>query len=211
MTDKVLSPPAHVEPVVFTRDQLDWLPWLEPMAEQDLTARHMAGLVDAARAKSPYFRLLARDPEVLEARTRTDKDIFYNPEAGLPRAFIPGIHKYIALRLLVVSGRAPPKQAGFARGTFTGQSNAGQEDAYLRKFDLSGNTIWTREFGTSSSDEAMGVGLDSSGVYVTGITNGTLPGQTSAGSQDAFARKYDTSGNVTTHGDSCGSWCSSQP
>ena len=86
MTDKVLSPPAHVEPVVFTRDQLDWLPWLEPMAEQELTARHMAGLVDAARAKSPYFRLLARDPEVLEARTRTDKDIFYNPEAGLPRA-----------------------------------------------------------------------------------------------------------------------------
>ncbi|HYR67662.1 MAG TPA: peroxidase-related enzyme, partial [Reyranella sp.] len=86
MTDKVLSPPDHVEPVVFSRDQLDWLPWLEPMAEQDLTARHMAGLVDAARAKSPYFRLLARDPEVLEARTRTDKDIFYNPEAGLPRA-----------------------------------------------------------------------------------------------------------------------------
>ena len=86
MTDKVLSPPDHVEPVVFTRDQLDWLPWLEPMAEHDLTARHMAGLVDAARAKSPYFRLLVRDPEVLEARTRTDKDIFYNPEAGLPRA-----------------------------------------------------------------------------------------------------------------------------
>src|SRR5258707_15473326 len=63
MTDKVLSPPAHVEPVVFTRDMLDWLPWLEPMAEQDLTARHMAGLVDAARAKSAYFRLLVRDPE----------------------------------------------------------------------------------------------------------------------------------------------------
>jgi alkylhydroperoxidase domain protein len=86
MTDKVLSPTDHVEPAVFTRDQLDWLPWLEPMAEHDLTARHMAGLVDAARAKSPYFRLLVRDPEVLEARTRTDKDIFYNPEAGLPRA-----------------------------------------------------------------------------------------------------------------------------
>src|SRR5260370_32848397 len=86
MTDKVLSPPVHVEPVVFTRDQLDWLPWLEPMAEQDLTARHMAGLVDAARAKSPYFRLLARDPELLEARTRTDKDSLSNPEAGLPPA-----------------------------------------------------------------------------------------------------------------------------
>jgi alkylhydroperoxidase domain protein len=71
---------------VFTRDMLDWLPWLEPMAEQDLTVRHMTGLVDAARAKSAYFRLLVRDPEVLEHRTKTDKDIFYNPEAGLPRA-----------------------------------------------------------------------------------------------------------------------------
>jgi len=86
MTDKTLTPPPHTEPVVFTRDMLDWLPWLEPMAEQDMTERHLASLVDAARVKSPYFRLLARDPDVLEARTRTDKDIFYNPEAGLPRA-----------------------------------------------------------------------------------------------------------------------------
>ena len=65
---------------------LDWLPWLEPMAEQDLTERHMTALVDAARAKSAYFRLLVRDPDVLEHRTKTDKDIFYNPTAGLPRA-----------------------------------------------------------------------------------------------------------------------------
>jgi len=85
-TEKTLTPPPHTEPVVFTRDMLDWLPWLEPMAEADMTARHLTSLVDAARVKSPYFRLLARDPDVLEARTRTDKDIFYNPEAGLPRA-----------------------------------------------------------------------------------------------------------------------------
>jgi len=86
MTDKTLTPPPHTEPVVFTRDMLDWLPWLEPMAEADMTEHHIRSLVDAARVKSPYFRLLARDPDVLEARTRTDKDIFYNPEAGLPRA-----------------------------------------------------------------------------------------------------------------------------
>jgi alkylhydroperoxidase domain protein len=86
MTDKTLTPSGHTEPVTFTRDMLEWLPWLEPLAESELTPRHMAGLVDAARAKSPYFRLLARDPDVLGARTRTDKDIFYNPDAGLPRA-----------------------------------------------------------------------------------------------------------------------------
>jgi len=26
MTEKTLTPPPHTEPVVFTRDMLDWLP-----------------------------------------------------------------------------------------------------------------------------------------------------------------------------------------
>src|SRR3954453_11591476 len=86
MPDTVLEPPPHTVPVVFTRALLDWLPWLEPLAVEELTEKHMASLVDAARVKSPYFRLLARDPDALRARTRTDKDIFYNPDAGLPRA-----------------------------------------------------------------------------------------------------------------------------
>jgi len=86
MPDTVLVPPDHTAPVSFTRAQLEWLPWLEPLMAEAMTDRHMASLVDAARVKSPYFRLLARDPDALEARTRTDKDIFYNPDAGLPRA-----------------------------------------------------------------------------------------------------------------------------
>lgn len=73
-------------PNVFTQDELGWAPWLEPLTESDLTDRHWAGLVDASRSKSPYFMLLAHDPEVLEARTKADKDIFYNPNGGLPRA-----------------------------------------------------------------------------------------------------------------------------
>ena len=82
----VITHPGNHEPTAFTQAQLEWLPWLPPLPEDELTERHYAGLVDAARAKSPYFRLLARDPDTLGARTRTDKDIFYNPEAGLPRA-----------------------------------------------------------------------------------------------------------------------------
>jgi alkylhydroperoxidase domain protein len=86
MTDKTIPQSGHVVPAVFTRDMLDWLPWLEPVPADKMTERQLASLVDAARVKSDYFRLLARDPDVLEARTRTDKDIFYNPDAGLPRA-----------------------------------------------------------------------------------------------------------------------------
>src|SRR4051812_48200642 len=86
MPDTVIEPPPHTVPVVFTRALLDWLPWLEPLAVEALSERHIAALVDAARVKTAYFRLLARDPDALRARTLTDKDIFYNSDAGLPRA-----------------------------------------------------------------------------------------------------------------------------
>ncbi|MEV0581851.1 alkylhydroperoxidase domain protein [Nonomuraea sp. NPDC050310] len=70
----------------FTQDSLGWSPWLEPLAEEELTAAHLEALVDRARAASPYFRLLARDPGILHARTQTDLDVFYNADGGLPRA-----------------------------------------------------------------------------------------------------------------------------
>ena len=86
MTDSVLHQAVANPPAAFTRDELDWLPWLEPVPEGTLTEQQRAALVDAARAKSAYFRLLAHDPAVLHARTLADKDIFYNTDAGLPRA-----------------------------------------------------------------------------------------------------------------------------
>ncbi|MCB8821226.1 alkylhydroperoxidase domain protein [Microvirga rosea] len=86
MSESILSHPENTEPVIFTQEELGWLPWLEPYPADQLTERHWAGLVDASRSKSPYFLLLARDPDVLQARTKTDKDIFYNTADGLPRA-----------------------------------------------------------------------------------------------------------------------------
>jgi len=86
MTKAVTAHPDNQEPTELTLETLDWLPWLAPPEENVLTDRQRASLVDAARSKSTYFRLLARDPDILEARTRTDKDIFYNTSSGLPRA-----------------------------------------------------------------------------------------------------------------------------
>src|SRR5690242_1476947 len=86
MSEHIVVQDNRHGPVVFTQEELGWLPWLEPLPEAELTERHFAGLVDRSRAKSDYFRLLVRDPEVLEARTRTDKDILYNTADGLPRA-----------------------------------------------------------------------------------------------------------------------------
>lgn len=86
MTDIVLDRPGAEYPLAFTQDRLGWEPWLAPLTEEELTDAHWEALVDKARAKSPYFRLLARDPAILQARTRTDNDIFYNADGGLPRA-----------------------------------------------------------------------------------------------------------------------------
>jgi alkylhydroperoxidase domain protein len=86
MSESIVTHADNAEPVAFTQEELGWLPWLEPLPADQLTERHWAGLVDASRSKSPYFLLLVRDPDVLEARTKTDKDIFYNAKDGLPRA-----------------------------------------------------------------------------------------------------------------------------
>jgi hypothetical protein len=90
--------------------------------------------------------------------------------------------------------------AGSARGTLPGQTSAGGRDAYVRKYNSGGTEQWTRQFGSSSDDTANGVSADSSGVYVAGYTDGTLPGQTSAGGYDAFVRNYDLDGTeLWTH------------
>ncbi len=85
MAENIIAVPVQNPPAVFTQEEIGWTPWIEPLSEGELTERHYAGLVEEARAKSAYFRLLVRDPEVLEARTKLDKDVFYNTRTGLPR------------------------------------------------------------------------------------------------------------------------------
>lgn len=73
-------------PEGFTQQTLGWVPWLAPIPEDELSEPQRAALIDEFRIKRPYFRLLVRDAEALEARTLTDKDIFGNDDGGLPLA-----------------------------------------------------------------------------------------------------------------------------
>lgn len=75
----------HIPPA-FTQDQLWWEPWLPPLEPAELTPAHHHGIVERPRASLPYFRLLARDPGILRARTLADLDIFTNADGGLGRA-----------------------------------------------------------------------------------------------------------------------------
>jgi len=86
--------------------------------------------------------------------------------------------------------------AGHTAGALQG-TNLGSTDAFVRKYDATGNEVWTRQFGTANPDEALGAAVDATGFYVGGKTAGALPGQTSGslGQDDAFLRKYDFNGN----------------
>jgi hypothetical protein len=86
--------------------------------------------------------------------------------------------------------------AGATQGKLPGQTGAGDADGFLRKYTLDGTELWTRQFGTRESDEVLSMAMDSSGLYLAGMTAGAIGGQTSAGSADAFLRKYDFSGGV---------------
>src|SRR4029077_2399801 len=67
---------------------------------------------------------------------------------------------------------------------------------YLRKYDLTGNVLWTRQFGSVFEDQARGVAVDATGVYVVGTIGASLADRTESNRYDAFIRKYDASGNL---------------
>jgi hypothetical protein len=88
-------------------------------------------------------------------------------------------------RLRPVGERGQRRQRagrGYTDGTLPGQSSAGGSDAFVRKYDAAGAEVWTRQFGTASNDSPQSVSVGSDGsVLVAGYTDGTLPGQSSAG------------------------------
>ena len=86
--------------------------------------------------------------------------------------------------------------AGTTSGMIAGQPSPGVVDAVVAKYDFNGQPVWTRQFGTSNYDDALGIAVSAQGVYVAGNTTGALPGQVNAGDYDAFVRKYDAGGRV---------------
>ncbi|AFZ60550.1 SBBP repeat-containing protein [Anabaena cylindrica FACHB-243] len=87
--------------------------------------------------------------------------------------------------------------AGFTTGAFAGNTNAGNDDGYITKYNPDGSQAWIKQFGTSGTDYAIGTGNDSAGnVYTAGYTNGAFAGATNLGSNDGFITKYTSAGTL---------------
>jgi hypothetical protein len=75
---------------------------------------------------------------------------------------------------------------------------SGGNDAFVAKLDTDGNLLWNTFLGGSSPDEGYAVAADGSSVYVTGDSYASWgsPIRPFSGSQDAFAAKLDSDGNL---------------
>ncbi|MEN8956604.1 MAG: SBBP repeat-containing protein, partial [Flavobacteriales bacterium] len=81
----------------------------------------------------------------------------------------------------------------------------GSFDIFIQKLNASGNLVWAKSFGGTSSDYGTSISVDGSGnAYTTGSFSGTVdfdPGSgvsnlTSNGSSDIFIQKLNASGNL---------------
>lgn len=79
---------------------------------------------------------------------------------------------------------------GFLLG---GQSTNGANgfDQYLIRTNDSGDTLWTKKFGTPGTDNIEYIAVGNNGFYLGGGTNGA-----GVGGDDGYVVKTDTSGNV---------------
>jgi len=86
--------------------------------------------------------------------------------------------------------------SGWTEGELGEQTSLGGSDGFLAAYDLDGNALWTTQFGTDQDDRAWSLAYDGTGLYLTGTTEGTFPGQTNAGGSDGFVAKFDLDGSL---------------
>ncbi len=84
--------------------------------------------------------------------------------------------------------------SGSASGSLGGP-HSGHADAFLIKYNVLGEEIWSRQIGTQDNDVARSVSVDNAGnVFISGSTFSNLGGP-NAGFDDAFVAKFDPSGD----------------
>jgi len=86
---------------------------------------------------------------------------------------------------------------GYSEGDIDGNPNNGFDDIFITKLNTNSTIQWTHQIGTSSTDQATAVAIDSSdNIYISGFSAGALDGNTALGSNDQIVLKYDSSGTL---------------
>jgi hypothetical protein len=81
---------------------------------------------------------------------------------------------------------------GVTRGALPTQASAGNDDAFVARYDASGNVVWFRQFGSPGYDGVVEEATDGAGyIYAAGYING----ENSIRGTTGLLAKYDAAGN----------------
>ncbi len=85
--------------------------------------------------------------------------------------------------------------AGTTGGSLPGFTSAGNDDAFLVKYNSLGQQQWIRQWGTPVGDYGTAVAVDGNGqILVAGYTYGSMDGNFNAGAVDVFLVKWASDG-----------------
>ena len=77
------------------------------------------------------------------------------------------------------------------------QTNAGNDDVFIAKYDTSGTNQWAGLLGTPANDSGAAITVDQYGnSYIAGSTGGSLDGITNTDSSGAFVAKTTSDGDL---------------
>ena len=90
--------------------------------------------------------------------------------------------------------------AGWVQGSLTSEDSSGG-GVFVQKYDIEGEEIWTRQFGSDEPVDAYDINISEAGqLYIVGriecgspVRCGELPDQVNTRSHDAWIREYDKS------------------
>lgn len=98
---------------------------------------------------------------------------------------------------VAVDGSGNIYVTGGTGGFLDGQTNSGQDDAFLTKLDSYGNVLWTRLLGGTGEDFSSGLALNAAGeVWIGGSSTSSFAGHGNAGLYDSFVASYDSAGTL---------------
>ncbi|WP_457630220.1 SBBP repeat-containing protein [Oceanithermus sp.] len=168
-------------------------------SEQDVVIQALAPAADggvyAAGSVYGYFELPGHNTT---SSGRSDAFLARLSSAGELEWFVQfGTPEYDDLYGLAVDLHGNVIVSGSTEGDFDDdQASSNGYQAFVASFTPSGSQSWLEQLSSSESFvNATSLGVDDGGnIYIGGVVDGDLPGNTSSGGQDVFAAKYSTSG-----------------
>ena len=108
-----------------------------------------------------------------------------------------GTPSYDEVNAIVLDESGNIYVTGSTYGSMKENTNNGDIDFFVTKFDSNGIEQWTKQYGTVKKDVGNSIAVDTEGnIFVAGYTEGTIGLTANFGYQDAFLVKIERNGSI---------------